>query len=231
MRITFASYNIHKGVGGDRRRDPERILAVIEELDADIVALQEVDERFGARRSILDEAAIVQRGWQVAALRTKPASMGWHGNALLVRHGLDVVDVDGDHLPRIEPRGAVRATVMAGSQPVCVTGMHLDLSGLRRKRQFAHLCNASRAPGLPAVMLGDCNEWVRPFGGDRGLAAHWTMVEPGRSFPAQRPMLALDRLIHTDHWQCEDARVHSTPLARRASDHLPIRITLDLPRI
>ena len=230
MQITFASYNIHKGVGGDKRRDPARILAVIEELDADIIALQEVDERFGSRRSILDEASIVQRGWQVAALRTKPASMGWHGNALLVRHGFDVVDVDGDHLPRIEPRGAVRATVMAGSQPICVTGMHLDLSGLRRKRQFAHLCNASRAPGLPAVMMGDCNEWVRPFGGDRGLAAHWNMVEPGRSFPAHRPMLPLDRVIHTDHWECAAAEVHNTSLARQASDHLPIRVTLELPR-
>ncbi|RJY09671.1 endonuclease/exonuclease/phosphatase family protein [Aurantiacibacter aquimixticola] len=229
MRITFASYNIHKGVGGDRRRDPERIVDVLGELKADVVALQEVDERFGTRRSILDRNMLAERGWQIASIPIKPASLGWHGNALLVREGLEIVDVEADHLPQIEPRGAVRATIMAGAQPICVTGMHLDLSGLGRKRQFAHLCNASRAPGLPAVMMGDCNEWLRPIGGERGLAAHWTMVEPGRSFPARRPLLALDRLMHTPHWECLRAEVHATALARQASDHLPIRVTLALP--
>ncbi|MGB3165667.1 MAG: endonuclease/exonuclease/phosphatase family protein [Alteraurantiacibacter sp.] len=228
MRLTFASYNIHKGIGADRRRDPDRIVQVIGELDADIVALQEVDERFGSRRSVLDRRALEALDWQIASIPIKPASMGWHGNALLVREGLDIVDVEADHLPKLEPRGAVRATVMAGSQPICVTGMHLDLSGLRRKRQFAHLCNASRAPGLPAVMMGDCNEWVRPLGGTRGLAAHWGMVEPGKSFPARGPLLALDRIMHTPHWRLERAEVHVSPLARQASDHLPIRATLTL---
>lgn len=228
MRLTFASYNIHKGVGADGRRDPLRILDVIDELAADIVALQEVDIRFGNRQSVLDLRDLEARGWQVAAVPTMPASMGWHGNALLVRGGLDIVEVEAAHLPRIEPRGAVRATLRSGAQEICVTGMHLDLTGLRRKRQFAHVCNASRAPGLPAVMLGDCNEWIRPIGGERGLAAHWEVVNPGRSFPARRPVLALDRLMHTPDWQVEEASVHSSALARQASDHLPIRAVLSL---
>ena len=229
MQITFASYNIHKGIGADGQRNPARILDVIDELEADIVALQEVDHRLGTRRAVLDAKEVAARGWQVAARPIKPASMGWHGNALLVREGLEIVDVDADHLPRLEPRGAVRATLMAGSQPICVTAMHLDLSGLLRKRQFAHLCNASRAPGLPAVMLGDCNEWLRPIGGERGLAAHWSVVAPGSSFPARKPRLALDRLMHTPHWEVGEAKVHSSPLARDASDHLPIRVELTLP--
>lgn len=229
MQLTFASYNVHKGVGADGRRDPGRILAVIDELQADIVALQEVDERFGARSSIFDTAELRERGWQVASVPIKPASLGWHGNALLVRDDIEVVDVEAQQLPNLEPRGAVRATLRPNGREICVTGMHLDLTGLRRKRQFAHLCLNSRAPGLPAVMLGDCNEWLRPFGGDRGLAAHWQMAEPGRSFPARRPMLALDRLMHTSHWQCEETAVHASSLARWASDHLPIRAVLTLP--
>ena len=228
MQLTFASYNIHKGVGADGRRDPDRIVEVIEELEADVIALQEVDERFGNRRAVLDRDALAQAGYQVASKPTKPASMGWHGNALLVRKGLEIVDIDAHHLPQVEPRGAIRATLRAGRKEICVTGMHLDLTGLLRKRQFAHVCNASRAPGLPAVMLGDCNEWIRPIGGERGLAAHWEMVEPGRSFPARRPLLALDRMMHTPHWQLEGAEVHATPLARQASDHLPIKAALAL---
>ncbi|WP_338242268.1 endonuclease/exonuclease/phosphatase family protein [Aurantiacibacter hainanensis] len=227
-RLTFASYNIHKGVGADRRRDPDRIVEVIEELGADIIALQEVDERFGTRRAVLDRDALKDCGWQIVARPTKPASMGWHGNALLVREGIGIGKLEAETLPQIEPRGALRVKLHPGSYEICVTSMHLDLSGLRRKRQFAHLCNNSRAPGLPAVMLGDCNEWIRPIGGERGLAAHWEMVEPGRSFPARRPLLPLDRLMHTPHWQCEDAVVHTSPLARQASDHLPIKVTLAL---
>ncbi|MGB3798047.1 MAG: endonuclease/exonuclease/phosphatase family protein, partial [Alteraurantiacibacter sp.] len=159
---------------------------------------------------------------------TKPASMGWHGNALLVRDHINVLKVDAETLPRLEPRGAVRVKLEAVGHEICVTCMHLDLSGLRRKRQFAHLCNNSRAPGLPAVMMGDCNEWIRPIGGERGLAAHWQMVEPGKSFPARRPLLALDRVMHTPHWKLRAAEVHSSRLARQASDHLPIKAALDL---
>ncbi|MCB2065612.1 MAG: endonuclease/exonuclease/phosphatase family protein [Erythrobacter sp.] len=230
MQLTFASYNIHKAVGADGRRDPDRILDVIDELEAQVVALQEVDLRLGTRAAVLDRKALAGRGWQVASVPTRPASMGWHGNALLVRDGLDVLSVEAHHLPQVEPRGAIRTSILASGQEICVTSMHLDLSGLRRKQQFAHLCNASRAPGLPAVMLGDCNEWWRPIGGERGLASHWTMVEPGRSFPSRRPMLALDRLLHTPHWRLESAQVHASPLARQASDHLPIKATLALPQ-
>ncbi|GGD62699.1 endonuclease [Erythrobacter arachoides] len=228
MQLTFASYNIHKAVGMDRRRDPGRILSVIGELAADVVALQEVDLRLGTRAGVLDRHAIDELGYQIASKPTRPASLGWHGNALLVRKGIDVLEVEADDLPRIEPRGAVRARITAQGHEIWVTGMHLDLSGLRRKRQFAHVCNASRAPGLPAVMMGDCNEWLRPIGGELGLAAHWSVVDPGSSFPSRRPVLALDRLMHTPHWHMVETGVHSTPLSRQASDHLPIKATLRL---
>jgi endonuclease/exonuclease/phosphatase family metal-dependent hydrolase len=42
IRIRLATYNIHKCRGLDRRTSPQRIAAVIAELDADVVALQEV---------------------------------------------------------------------------------------------------------------------------------------------------------------------------------------------
>lgn len=228
MQLTFASYNIHKALGADGRRDPDRIIDVIAQLDADVVALQEADLRFGNRRAVLDQRELEAGGWQIVSVPTKPASMGWHGNALLVRSGIEVLAIEAERLPQIEPRGAIRAKIVSGGQEICVTGMHLDLTGLRRKRQFAHLCNASRAPGLPAIMLGDCNEWLRPIGGERGLAAHWEMVEPGASFPARRPLLNLDRVMHTGHWQLEGAHVHTSTLARQASDHLPIIASLTL---
>ena len=60
----FASYNIHKCVGVDRRFDPGRVAAVIAEVGADVIALQEADRRFGDRAGLLDLAAIERApGW------------------------------------------------------------------------------------------------------------------------------------------------------------------------
>ena len=58
MELTFASYNIHKAVGLDRRRDPDRIINVLREIDADVIALQEADRRFGQRASVLPRASL-----------------------------------------------------------------------------------------------------------------------------------------------------------------------------
>ncbi|WP_375248357.1 endonuclease/exonuclease/phosphatase family protein, partial [Sphingomonas sp.] len=53
MKLKVASYNMRKAIGTDRRRNPERVLQVLREVDADIVALQEADRRFGARAAVL----------------------------------------------------------------------------------------------------------------------------------------------------------------------------------
>src|SRR4029079_17815167 len=87
MELTVASYNIHKAVGLDRRRDPERILAVLHELGADVVAWQELASRFAERPSVLPRALIEEHHWHAVALNQRPDSIGWHGNALLVRRG------------------------------------------------------------------------------------------------------------------------------------------------
>jgi len=116
MRLTFASYNIHKGVGLDRRRDPERILNVLNELDADVVALQEADLRFGSRAAVLPRRLLEEHRWHFAALSMKPAGMAWHGNAILVRRGIEIVGAEPIALPVLEPRGAVCAHLRVQEQ-------------------------------------------------------------------------------------------------------------------
>lgn len=226
--LTFASYNVHKAIGADRRRDPERILAVIDELGADVVGLQEVDMRLGQRASVFERARLEHLGWQLASVPMKPASLGWHGNMLLVRDGLTIDAVDAVHLPRLEPRGALTASLRVDGQPFNVTSMHLDLSGLRRKAQLAQLCAAGRASGQPALMLGDLNAWLARPDRLRGLHDYWSVLTPGRSFPARGPLLSLDRMIVSPHWRCTDLEVFRSVLAREASDHLPIRARLVL---
>ena len=225
MNLTFASYNIHKAVGLDRRRDPERILAVLREIDADVIALQEADRRFGDRTSVLPRQMIDDHTpWRAVALQSRPDSIGWHGNVLLVRRHIEIVHAEPVRLPMLEPRGAICAELRVAGQLLRVVGLHLDLSGLRRRRQlravFDHL--AASGEQCPAVLMGDFNQWSHQRGAMREIGPDWQLITPGNSFPTRQPVAALDRIVASRHWTCQQAGVHHSSLAARASDHLPI---------
>lgn len=233
MRLTFASYNIHKGVGLDRRRDPDRILTVLREVDADIVALQEVDRRYGRRMAVLPLDAIrASTDYVPVPMSMKPDSLGWHGNAILVRKGIDLVEAAPVPLPVLEPRGAVRADLMVEGRRMRVVGMHLDLSGIRRRHQIrsvlAHCADCTER--VPTVMMGDLNEWSPRGGCFREFGADWQVLAPGRSFPSRRPMATLDRIIASAEWSVLGTNVHHSPLSAVGSDHLPVVASLALPK-
>jgi endonuclease/exonuclease/phosphatase family metal-dependent hydrolase len=242
--ITIASYNMHKAVGLDRRRDPARVLDVLREIDADIVALQEADKRFGGRASAVPHALIDSRGiykpvhlgvrhkraFEKARqhtdrlLRIDTRNLGWHGNAILVKQHIGVLDCAALDLPTLEPRGAVIAELLIDEQPLRVVGMHLDLSGLWRRRQVRAILEAiARRPHkMPTVLMGDTNEWRTIAGCLTDLEPDFHIAPTGPSFHARHPVAALDRIIVGRDLNIEAAGVHMSPAARRASDHLPI---------
>lgn len=223
--IKLVSYNMHKGVGLDRRRDPHRILDVLRELDGDVIALQEADRRFGAKERVLSRHLLDEHSpWRALSIGPTPgASMGWHGNALLVRDGVSMQECAALHIPALEPRGAVRADLVVQSAPIRVVGMHLDLSGLWRRRQaraiLAHV--ESCATELPTVLMGDLNEWLPRGGCLHDFGRHYPSAPTGPSFHARRPVGRLDRIM-TRGLRVLDCGVHASAAARRASDHLPI---------
>jgi endonuclease/exonuclease/phosphatase family metal-dependent hydrolase len=223
--IRVASYNMRKAIGTDRRRRPERTIEVLNELGADVVALQEADRRFGSRASAVPLHMIEEHSDYVPVpLETRAGSIGWHGNALLVRKGVEVLERHLFHLPSLEPRGAVLAEVRVGGVALRVVGMHLDLSGLWRRRQahaiLAHL--GERDGALPTVLMGDLNEWSSGGGCLRDFAAHHHFAPCGRSFHARRPIAQLDRIMVSHDLEIVDSGAHHSPTARRASDHLPV---------
>ena len=222
MQLTFATYNIHKAVGLDRRRDPERILAVLHQIGADVVALQEVDRRIGTRAAVLPRALLDEHHWQLVPLAMLPASMGWHGNAILVRQGIEIVGAEPIDLPTLEPRGAICAQLRHDGQDFCAVGMHLDLSGIRRRQQISAICAYMEGKG-PSILMGDLNEWSRNGGALRAFGPGWKVLAPGRSFPGRRPLAALDRIVLSSEWECVEVTAHHSTLAVRASDHLPVR--------
>lgn len=224
MKLRVASYNIRKAVGLDRRRDPERILTVLKEIGADIVALQEADRRFGPRHSCLPLAMIDDHGvYKPVPLDTRPDSIGWHGNALLVRKDIAITAAAIVPLPTLEPRGAIRADLSVDGHTLRVVGMHLDISGIRRRQQvraiMAHV--GACAPDCPTILMGDLNEWS-PSGGALREFAACTVLAPGRSFHSSRPMAMLDRIILSGRLEQQGCGVHHSALSAKASDHLPV---------
>lgn len=223
--IKFASYNIHKGIGLDRRRNPERIIDVLNEIDADIVALQEADKRFGRRDAVLLPALLARMSdYQTVPLDVQIDSMGWHGNTILVRKSADVVDHDIVHIPYLEPRGAVIARIGLGDLQICVTGMHLDLSGLWRRKQAAAIAAITEdfRGDDPVVLMGDLNEWSAKGGCLRTFGKHYDFAACGRSFHVRGPVAALDHIMHSRDLRVIESGVHISPTSRKASDHFPV---------
>jgi endonuclease/exonuclease/phosphatase family metal-dependent hydrolase len=227
--LSVASYNIHKGVGTDRRRDLGRTAAVIAEIGADILALQEADTRFGTRQGLLDLDQIRRDlGLIAVPLDGVGEAHGWHGNLLLVRNAL-VQEVHQLILPGLEPRGAMVTDMMIAGQPLRVVNAHLGLLSASRLAQArALLDKIVGLEGRPTLLMGDLNEWRSGGPAFQTFGKHFTIAPPRASFPSRYPLLALDRMMLTSHGELVDVAAHDTTLARRASDHLPVKARLRL---
>ena len=229
--IVVASYNIHKCVGTDGRFEPARIAAVIAEMGADVVAVQEADQRFGRRRGLLDLKAL-ERQTGLSLIPTSEAAdgHGWHGNALLLKTG-QVRSMRRLALPGAEPRGALLVDLELPAGPLRIVAAHLGLLRRSRRWQVRSILDAiEEGPPMPILLLGDLNEWrpgrrsslheLRPLFGP--------LTHGHFSFPSYFPVIALDRVIGSPGL-VTTLEVHDSPLAQVASDHLPLKARIDIP--
>jgi endonuclease/exonuclease/phosphatase family metal-dependent hydrolase len=229
--IRVASYNIHKAIGLDRRRNPERTLTVLREINADIVALQEADRRFGSRAAAIPPLLIRDHSkYRPVPLDTRPDSIGWHGNALLVSDAVVVARAGVIPLPTLEPRGAIWAEIIIAGRRLRIVGMHLDLSGIRRRQQIRAIIHHLAADAVPTVMMGDLNEWSTHGGALREFGPRYRVLSSGKSFHTRNPVAQLDRIIVDSSLTVGDCGVHHSAAAARASDHLPIWADVHLPK-
>jgi endonuclease/exonuclease/phosphatase family metal-dependent hydrolase len=222
--LKVATYNIRKCIGTDRRRDPGRVLDVLAEIDADIVALQEADRRFGQKASAIPHHMFLENSaYAPVELSGRAHGIGWHGNAILVRRGIEVRHAEPLIIPTLEPRGAVVAELRVDGHPLRILGVHLDLSGLWRRRQIrAILAHLDGAPHMPTILLGDFNQWSNRGALSEFAFHHHRLVKTPPSFHSRRPVARLDRIIVSHDIAVDGADAHATPLAKLASDHLPL---------
>ncbi len=225
--IRVASYNTHGGVGRDGHFVPKRIAGVLKELDADIIALQEVE----SRRTGFDMLGYLKQetGFEAIAGPTLLRNGADYGNGLLTRFRVlskQRLDLCVD---RREPRGALDVELDCGGTPMRVLATHLGLRPAERREQIQRLLVALEGDRpLPTILMGDINEWFlwgRPL---RWMHRHFEQTPSPSTFPSRWPILALDRIWVKPRSLLRDIAVHATPLARIASDHLPLTAHLDL---
>jgi len=227
--IRIATWNLHDCVGTDGRYDPDRILAVLRELDADVLALQELRWRPAEAVHLLDYFA------QTLGCRAEPGQTlldrnGHYGNALLTRLEVRTVRRLDISIPGREPRGALDVRLGGNGGELRVIATHLGLRPFERRRQISQLLAllARDAPQGPTILMGDLNEWYvwgRPL---RWLQRYFQPRPSPATFPSALPLLALDRIWVHPAEVVHSLRVHRSLLSRRASDHLPLGAVLTL---
>lgn len=227
-RIRIATYNVHSGVGVDRRFRPERILAVIAEIEADIVAMQEVLSPvagFDVHEHLRDAT-----GFHLATMATMQLAGGTFGNAVLSRWPIvDVVEHSLSVGTR-EPRGALDVTLRRGQRTLRVISTHLGLSATERSQQTERLLDIVRAgPDVPTFLAGDFNVTSARGRALRACHQHFGHSHALRTFPSIAPVLPLDRIFVMPCSALLDVAAHRSRRARVASDHLPLVATLELP--
>ncbi|WP_322865580.1 endonuclease/exonuclease/phosphatase family protein [Aquicoccus sp. G2-2] len=224
--LRIASYNLQKCVGLDLRRKPDRSLAVIAGLGAQIVVLQEADKRLPPRPPALPREMAQAHGWQVAGFGNAGAplagSLGFHGNAMLLGPEIHLRESAHIELPGLEPRGAIRAELDTPLGPLRVVGVHLGLIRRHRLMQLGVIVrHLQQLPPAPTVLAGDFNEWGTARALDH-VTQGLRLLPDRASFPAPRPVAPLDRFALSSELVAHAHGTHSARPARIASDHLPV---------
>jgi endonuclease/exonuclease/phosphatase family metal-dependent hydrolase len=237
--IRIATYNIHKCRGLDRRVSAERIARVLREMDADIVAMQEV-VRVNSETASHDQSLHIaaETGYLHHCFgETRPLLGGIYGNATLSRWPIEHWNnYDLSHAKR-ERRGCLRTDIRVHGKLVHVMNVHLG-TGFMERRAQARTLLGPRVLGredlkTPRLVVGDFNEWTRglvtsmlsaQFASAELKPRPWRM----RSYPGVLPVLHLDHMYFDPTLRLENFRLHRSRLALVASDHLPLVAEFEL---
>lgn len=244
--LRVLTYNVHRWLGTDRRTAPGRTAEVIAACEADVVALQEV--RLGRSRSGgLDQAEAVARALGMDLHFQPTVRIMGEQFGLAILTALPSRRIKGDALPMLtrktvpEVRSALWVEVGVGDETVQVVNTHLSLlSDRERLVQADALIGAEWLGGEagrgPAVLVGDLNAGPRSKA-YRHLASHMRDVQlaapvPCRlnTFHSRLPLRRIDHVFVSDGIRVAHVEAVRTPLARVASDHVPLMADLRLGR-
>ena len=227
--MKIVTYNVHKCRGMDGRIRVRRVAHVLKEIDADIVALQEVFASEHGRQSQVEVIA-AELGFDVAFGRTRHLKGRPYGNAILSRWPI----LSSSHLQlpwtRREQRGCLRADIETPLGVIHTFNIHMGTSYFERRRQICSFVKQESVHSKlfgPRVLMGDFNEWVSGLT-TRVLQEQFESlnmilhIRRKRSYPGILPFLHLDHMYFEWPLHVETAELIRNRRTLLASDHLPL---------
>ncbi len=228
--LRIVTYNIHKCRGMDARVRPERIAAVLAELDADVIALQEVVR--GKKEK--DQLAVIAHAIGAKHYRfgmTRKHRTADYGNAVISRLPIISHEAYDITASRREPRGCVRTDIDHHGQLIRLFNAHLG-TGLFERRKQAQLLVDAKLLGNPKyfgsrIVLGDFNEWTRGLT-TKLLKTHLVsadlrpFLKRAKTYPGMMPFMHLDHIYFDPKFELTKIELVKTRLSKMASDHLPL---------
>ena len=240
FRLRVATYNIHKCRGLDRRTDPDRIAAVIRELDADVIAIQEILD-VSAGKPEYDQVRRITESlpdYRHCFGDNRPLHGGVYGNMTLSRLPVRFCENYDITWRKRERRGCLRTDIAtANGELLHLFNVHLGTGFVERRHQARRLLTDALLKrsdlSAPRIVAGDFNEWTRGLA-TRLMGTEFKAVEPrafmryARTYPGVLPFLHLDHFYYDKHLSLKSYRMHRSRRALLASDHLPIVAEFEL---
>ncbi|HEX2328692.1 MAG TPA: endonuclease/exonuclease/phosphatase family protein [Candidatus Angelobacter sp.] len=229
----IATYNTHKCRGMDGRIRPHRVAQVLQELDADVIALQEIMSLDGGRREQNQAQYLADAvGFDYRMGETRKYRGSAYGNVILSRFPIKDVEAYDLTASRREARGCIRCDLeIAPGKIVHVFNIHLGTGYLERRKQASLLVSREvlLSPRLkhPRLVLGDFNEWTHGLV-SRMLAQRFESVDiqlhlnRRKTYPGVLPIMHLDHMYFDRRLALEEFLLHRSRMALMASDHLPL---------
>ena len=228
------TYNIHVGVGMDKKLDLQRIADVINKEQPDLVGLQEVDRgvtRTEGKDEIAELAKLTRMDYAFA--HNLDYQGGQYGVAILSRYLIKNVDHRMFANKReAERRGMLRVEVEIEGKTVNFVTTHLDYQYADgREFETEQMLKFLEGVTGPTIVVADMND--EPTGGAYKLLSNtfadaWIESRSkgdGYSFPADKPVKRIDYILFNKvRLKAKRAKVVET----LASDHVPVMAELEL---
>lgn len=232
-KLRVATYNVHRCKGLDGRIRPARIADVLEEVNADVIALQEILSIKGGSHE-KDQADFIARtlnlDYRMGAVRKLKG--GLYGNIILSRYPFTLTRMYDLSHPGREERACLHAEItLDNGNALHVYNAHFGTAYFERRRQARKLLeeltrNDNGKKGT-RILLGDFNDWTRGlpsrlFSNHFGTEDIRLSMGRKRTYPGILPCVHLDHIYFDAELVLESAVLHKSRLSLIASDHLPL---------